>query len=479
MWLAILLLVTGLIVALVQARNAESQLKRSLRKCEALAEEEQSKLKQSLSSCEALAQKEKFQLKQSLKKYETLVNKEEYQQQLESNIHKLVEQKKFFDTEIKNLQQQFNELDAKVYLQSIDYYEPKYEFVSSEDYIFMLKDIKVQQNDMRKNNQAYICDTEWTVGDSKREGKKMVNNLLKLVENAFEGQCKYAVKEVKFNNVESLKKKINSEFEKYNKCLQSLQCKISEEYLKIKLIELDLQYELEDKKQQEREEEKEIRKQSKEREAIEKARQKAEEAEERENIHQQELERVRQEVQQIEQVQSDKRKQLELKIQELERQVAEDRSDKENALSESRRLKSGYIYIVSNIGSLGRDIYRICITYRSREDEYIRDMNPVVPFQFDVHFKIFSEDALDTLQRLHQRFDDKRVNIVNSRRDFFKVSIDEIEQAVKQIKKETGVLRIDVFETAPQAYEYRQTVAARKKLQPNLNNQFLQVDESA
>lgn len=459
--IGLIVFIAGLIVALIQAKNLESQLRLSLRRREELAEEEE------------------FKLKQSLNRYETLTNKEEYQKQLEADIYNLENKHTNLRTGIINLQQQFNELDAKVYLQSIDYYEPKYEFVSSEDYIFTLTDIKVQQNDMRKNNQAYICDTEWTVGDSKREGKKMVNNLLKLVENAFESQCKYAAKEVKFNNVESLKKKINSEFEKYNKCLQSLQCKISQEYLKIKLIELDLQYELEEKKQQEREEEKEIRKQSKEREAIDKAREKAEEAEERERTHQEELEKVKQEVEKIEQTESEKRKQLELKIQELERQITKDRSDKENALSESKRLKSGYIYIVSNIGSLGRDIYRICITYSSREDEYIRDMNPKVPFQFDVHFKIFSEDALDTLQRLHQRFDDKRVNTVNSRREFFKVSIDEIEQAVKQIKKETGVLRIDIFETVPQASEYRQTLAIRKKQQPNANNQFLEMDESA
>lgn len=107
-------------------------------------------------------------------------------------------------------------------------------------------------------------------------------------------------------------------------------------------------------------------------------------------------------------------------------------------------------------------------------------MNPAVPFQFDVHFKIFSEDALDTLQRLHQHFDDKRVNVVNSRRDFFKVSIDEIEQAVKEIKKKTGVLRIDVFEQAPQAYEYRQTLAVRKKNQQvNVSNTFSEVNEIA
>ncbi|MBE8968965.1 DUF4041 domain-containing protein [Nostocales cyanobacterium LEGE 12452] len=436
--LGLVVLVAGLIAALVQALIAESQVREKLRK------------------------------------YDTLADKEGYQRQLESNIHLLENQQESLNTQIINLQQQFSELDAKVYLQSIDYYEPKYEFISSENYIHRLKNIKLQQENMVKNNQAYICDTQWTVGDSKRKGDKMINDILKLVELAFEERCKYAVKEVRYNNVDSLKKRINNTFNKYNKCLKSLNFKISEEYLQLKLIELDLQYELEDKKQQERERELEDKKQNKERESIDKARQKAEEAEEREILHQQELNKVRQE---IELTEGEKRQQLYLKIQELERQVAEDRSDKETALSESRRLKSGYIYIISNIGSLERDVYRICRTIRNKEDEYIRDMNPAVPFQFDVHFKIFSEDAFDTLQRLHQRFDDKKVNTVNPKRDFFKVSMDEIEQAVKEIQKQTGVLRIDVFERAPQAYEYRQTLAARKKHQHlTIDNSYLEDD---
>ncbi|MHC5732309.1 MAG: hypothetical protein ACYTXY_51285, partial [Nostoc sp.] len=93
-----------------------------------------------------------FRLRKKLRRYDVLDDKEAYQQQLESNIHLLENQQESLNIEIRNLQQQFNELDAKVYLQSIDYYEAKYNFISSEDYIFRLKDIKSQQENMRKNN---------------------------------------------------------------------------------------------------------------------------------------------------------------------------------------------------------------------------------------------------------------------------------------------------------------------------------------
>lgn len=440
--LGLLVLVGGLFAALIQSLFAESRLRKKLRR------------------------------------YDALDDKEAYQRQLESNIRLLENQQEALNREITNLQQQFNEVDAKVYLQSIDYYEPKYEFISSDDYLVRLKDIKLQQENMRTNNQAYICNTQVSLDNSTRKGDKMINDILKLVETSFEEKCKYAIKEVKYNNVDFLKNKLNNSFEKYNKYLKALKCRIAEQYLQLKLVELDLQYELEDKKQQEQERDRELKKQNKEREKIDKAIQRAEEAEEREKIHQQELDKIRQEVLQAKE---EEKQQLQMRIQELERLVAEDRNDKENAITESRRLKSGYIYIISNIGSLGRDIYRICMTSRSQEDLYIREMNPAVPFQFDIHFKIFSEDALDTLQSLHQRFDDKRVNVVNLRREFFQVSIDEIETAVREIQRKTDVfLRIDDCEKYPKAYEYRQTLAARKKHRlSNVNEEYSEGNELA
>jgi DNA repair exonuclease SbcCD ATPase subunit len=338
--IALLILVVGLIIALVQALIEESRLR------------------------------------QKLRKYDTLADKEDYERKLDSNIHlkeaeltELEKQKESLNTQIINFQQKLSELDAKAYLQSIDSYEPKYDFISSRDYILHLKDVKSQQERMRENNQAYICDTQWSLGESKREGKKMISDLLKLIEFAFETQCKYAIKEVRYNNVDSLNKKISDSCNKINKFLKKIDCKISQDYLQLKLIELDIQYELEDKKQQEHEREQEIKRQNKEREAIDKARLKAEEAEEREKRHQQELEKVRQ---QIEQAEGEKRKHIELQIQQLEQLVAQDKTDKEKAISESRRLKSGYIYIISNIGSLGRDVYRICMTNRNKEDDIFR-----------------------------------------------------------------------------------------------------------
>lgn len=411
-------------------------------------------------------------LKQRLRKYDTLTSREEFEQQLDSNIHlkrnelaDLERQQELLNTQIKSLEHKSRKLDAKLYLQSQDAYEPQYDFIKSEDYVIQLKNIKSQQEEMRKKKRAFICNKEVTIDGNKKEGEKMMKDLLKLIGIAFETQCEYAIRDVKYSNRDNLKRKINDTFENINILSTKTGCNISSAYLDLKLRELDLKYELEQKKQEERDKMQELQKQNQERKKIEKARQIAEEAEERENIHQKELEILQKQREQIEQHEGEQRRQLEFKINDLERQLTKDKSDKEKAYAESTRLKQGIIYIVSNIGSLGGDIYRICMTKSGEPERYINNMNPATPFKFDIHFKILSEDALDTLERLHRCFATKRINIVNKNKEFFKVSINEIEEAVQEIRKKTGILTILEYEPTPQADEYYQTLFAHKKYQ--------------
>jgi flagellar biosynthesis GTPase FlhF len=320
---------------------------------------------------------------------------------------------------------------------------------------------------MKEKSQAYICHSEWIVGESKREGKKMIKNLLELIRLAFENQCKSVLQEAKHNNMASLEKKIISAFEKINKWSAVTHCEIAREYLDLRIRELHLRCELEEIKQKEKEQQQEIRKQQRETEKkqreSEKARKEIEEFEERKRLHQQELDRIRQEVRQTE---GEKQKQLELRIQQLEQQVVQDECDIEDATSRYRRAKEGHIYVVSNFGSFGReDIYRIFMTTSANEDDYVRSMNPLVPFPFDIHFKIYSEEPSDIIKSLHQRFQNRRVNLDNERRDFFRVPLDEIEQAVEEIRQEKGGMRTLEFARQPQNLEYFRSLSLERKKQ--------------
>ena len=409
-------------------------------------------------------------LRRELSKYDSLTSREETEKQLDSNIQlkqnelqELDVQQEVIRTSIKNLQAKLREFEAKEYLISIDDYEPIYDFVESKDYLQRLEQIQKKQTMMRDNNQAFIVPKRISVGErqeAENKGDDIKKDIIKMIKFAFEKQCKYALKKVRYDNLDLLKKEINTSFNEINKCFRKIECRISEEYLNLKFIELDLKYELKDKKKEEKDRQQEVDRQNREIEKKQKIDRKVKELESREKIHQQELDKLRQEMKQTSQAEVEKRKQLEFQIQDFEEKIAQDRMEKETA----KKGNSGHIYIISNIGSLREpDVYRICMTNRKNPDEYIRDLNPAVPFRFDVHYKIHSENVFDTLEELHNRFNDKRLNKVNSRRDFFKVPLYEIDEAVKEIYRETGILRIEEIKQVPQAYEYRQTVAARKK----------------
>ncbi len=126
---------------------------------------------------------------------------------------------------------------------------------------------------------------------------------------------------------------------------------------------------------------------------------------------------------------------------------------RERALSMAQQTKSGYVYVISNIGSFGEGIYKIGMTRRLDPMERIFELgNASVPFPFDVHTFIYSEDAPALEAYLHKVFDNKKVNTVNYRKEYFRTTLDEIKNAL--IRK--GI-EADFIEEPP-AYQYRESM---------------------
>ncbi|MBD1808856.1 DUF4041 domain-containing protein [Microcoleus sp. FACHB-SPT15] len=425
-----------------------------------------------------IQQRKQDKLQKALRRYESLSSKEERERQLDLDIADLERQQEFLNTQITNLHQELRELDAKVYLHAIDYYEPKFDFIQSSEYVIHLKNIKLDQERMRKSGKAFISNVKLKLDGSQRKGDKMTKSLLNLIKVAFETQCDYAIREVKYNNVSTLEKKITNIFNKLNKLSDITRCEISLEYLKLKIKELYLKYELEEKQQEEKQKEREIREQMKREEKdrlnFEKAMREVEEAEQIEKKYEEDIAKFRQE---MEQAVGTQLADYNRRIKYLQEELSKAKINKEKANSDLKRHKAGHIYVISNIGSIGRDIYRIFMTKSSNPDGYVRTMNPSVPFPFDVQFKLYSEDASETVEYLHQHFNHKRVNIVNEKREFFKVRLDEIEQVVQKIKREAGGLTIEKFEKVPQALEYRRTQAAERKSDSQTNSTDTYVEE--
>ena len=202
------------------------------------------------------------------------------------------------------------------------------------------------------------------------------------------------------------------------------------EYLFINAIKIEYNYYV--KKEQARQEQLAIREQmrqeAEERKALENERKKVEKEEEKYNN----------EIAKIEEVIShttneDDLNKLKSRIVELQNQLGQVIIKKEE-ISNLQNGKAGTVYIISNLGSFGDDVFKIGMTRRLDPQERINELGSAsVPFKFDVHSFIFSDDAVSLETKMHQLLNSKRVNKVNLRKEFFKVSLDELESLVEEI----------------------------------------------
>lgn len=131
---------------------------------------------------------------------------------------------------------------------------------------------------------------------------------------------------------------------------------------------------------------------------------------------------------------SDIEKQLYVdKIKELEEKLKVLEKDKEAVLQREQNTRAGFVYVISNIGSFGENVYKIGMTRRLEPMDRVKELGDAsVPFAFDVHTMIFSDDAPKLENILHETFRKYQVNKVNNRKEFFKISLDKIEKVVKE-----------------------------------------------
>ena len=146
-------------------------------------------------------------------------------------------------------------------------------------------------------------------------------------------------------------------------------------------------------------------------------------------------------------------------IQVLEIKLIEATQKKERAISMAQQTKRGHVYVISNLGAFGENIYKIGMTRRLEPLERIYELGSAsVPFHFDIHAMIYSDDAPSLENELHKAFSAKKINMLNQRKEFFKVSIDEIESKIKELGLEVN------FNKNFDAIQYRQTIALIESL---------------
>lgn len=359
---------------------------------------------------------------------------------------------KIFD----NLQKEINLLEETTDIMDFGLYKPHFNFDAPDEYRQQIESLRENEKEMIRFDKAVICDTEWTVEGSKAAGKKMTKQNHKLMLRAFNGECDAALAKVRWDNIIKMEERIKKAFEKINKSAEINRSHITGQFLDLKIQELRLTYELQDKIHQEKEEQRQIREQIRDEERAQREIAKAqEEAEKEEARFSKALEKAREEVQKAS---GDKLIKLNEKISQLEVKLKASQELKERAISRAQITKSGHVYIISNLGSFGENIYKIGMTRRLEPTDRVKELGDAsVPFSYDIHAMIYTDNAPELENKIHKRFATKRLNLINPRREFFEVSLDEIE---KWAKDESLDLRLTKM---VEAREYRETMSIRSK----------------
>lgn len=366
---------------------------------------------------------------------------------LEQDIQKRKNEINALEQTINKKNEQVLWLDDEILVQEFGLYKPQFEFANSLDYKEKLAQIRAKQKQLIKDNMAVNGNTDWQVNGSAAKGRKMVSDTQKLLLRAFNTECDELVSKVKYTNFDSSLNRIYKSASAISKLGSVMNISISSAYLTSKATELRLAFEYQQKKQEEKEAQKaaraELREAAKLQKEIEAQRKKIE----KEQTHYQTA--YEHLLKQLEQSPDDaallvKKAELENKLQDIDKAI------KDIDYREANQ-RAGYVYVISNIGAFGPDVYKIGMTRRLDPQDRVDELGDAsVPFNFDVHAMIFSDNAPALEAALHRAFEDRKLNMVNTRREFFHVTLDEIKDVVKKNFDKT-VEFVDV----PDAEQYR------------------------
>ena len=360
------------------------------------------------------------------------------------------------DASIKSKKGEIVQLDNEILLQEFGIYAPMYDFANSEMYKDRLAVVRQKQKDMVTNNTVCTYPDNMTLDGSLAQGRKMIKDNVKQIVRSFNNECDAAIEKAKFNNVEAIRNRIEKSYNQLNKMNSKLKIALTPKYLSLKLDELNLAYEYQVKKQQEKEEARRIREEQREAQKLLREIEEARKKIEKEKTH---YENAMKSIgKQIELASDEDKAALLAKRDEIQKQISKLEDEIKEVDYREANQKAGYVYIISNIGSFGENIYKIGMTRRLDPQDRVDELGDAsVPFTFDVHAMIFSEDAPALESALHRAFDDKKVNMINGRKEFFNVTLEEIESVVKANFDKTVE-----FVKTPEAEQYRESLMMKQ-----------------
>lgn len=363
--------------------------------------------------------------------------------------------------EHKTLVKEYNELKKNLIiirkendLQEVAFYKNVFPFSTTEQFKSQLDNNVMKQKLMVENKFAIKIGTEWTVNGSKVEGRKMTQQNAKAMLRLYNTECDNSISSLRYSNYSTIVDRIQKSYIAINKLNKKNDLTIDENYHELKLEELQLIYELKLFEEKEKEKLRILKAEERERKQVEKEiKEKLFSLEAHEKTIKKQMNQLNKEFTQS------KGEKISLlnKIKKLEDSLALVIKKREEINRRQLVGKSGYVYIISNLGTLGENIYKIGMTRRLEPLNRIKELSgAAVPFEYDIHSMILTDDAPKLENHLHSTFTSRRVNLINNRKEFFNVSLDEIKKEVFSV-----IGKDVVFIDSAEAQQYYQTLALR------------------
>jgi hypothetical protein len=312
--------------------------------------------------------------------------------------------------------------------------------------------------------QAAACDY---AESSRRE------TAIRFVTDAFNGKSDAILTRVKNDNRGTLDQEIRDAYSGVNLNGQAFRnARILPAYLEARLAELKWAVITQELRVREREEQRRIKERIREEERARREYEKAmRDAQEEEALIKKAMERARSEV---EHASMEERAKYEAELQKLSSQLAEAEAKNQRAVSMAQQTRAGHVYIVSNSGSFGSEVLKIGMTRRLEPFDRIKELGDAsVPFEFDVHAMIYSDDAPELEALLHAEFDDLRINKVNFRKEFFKVPLERVRKLVAEKRLDAS------FTLLAEAREWKESQAIERMTPEERAKYHLQGGEHA
>jgi multidrug efflux pump subunit AcrA (membrane-fusion protein) len=322
---------------------------------------------------------------------------------------------------LETAQAQIVQTDEVAALQEVGVYEYRHPLQDAVAYKSRLKDNKDQAKAKVRAGTAVHSATSWTVNGSAQKGTAMVREVSKLMLRAYNAEADNCVRTLRPHTLQTTMTRLGKAGDTIARLGKTMNIEIDASYHRLRLLELELTADYLVKQDEE-----------KERIRAERERQREDEAARRE--FEREKTRLMKEQAQYSIAMAQLRAAGDVSgVAELQAHLDQVNSSIQDVERRAANTRAGHVYIISNVGSFGEDMIKIGMTRRLDPNDRIRELGDAsVPFKFDVHALIFSDDAVGLETRLHQSLEHCRVNQVNRRREFFRIRPVDVLPLVKQ-----------------------------------------------